>query len=132
MNRIKIIKMKKYTLLLILLISNGLFAQKEIDKEDLNFQNLFGMAAGTFSVALGIGFVMQNGNVLANRFGAESAPAQPAAFTEAVGEAVTISSQSMLEAPVSAENEIMAIPVVQSGMVLASSPEIKEQVENNG
>jgi len=30
-----------------------------------------GMAAGTFSVALGIGFVMQNGDALASRFGNE-------------------------------------------------------------
>ena len=30
------------------------------------------MAAGTFSVALGIGFVMQNGDALANRFGLEA------------------------------------------------------------
>ena len=31
-----------------------------------------GMATGTFSVALGIGFVMQNGDALANRFGGEN------------------------------------------------------------
>ncbi len=43
-----------------------------------------GMAAGTFSVALGIGFVMQNGDVLASRFGADSAPVQPAPFTLAL------------------------------------------------
>ena len=41
-----------------------------------------GMAAGTFSVALGIGFVMQNGDALASRFGAETAPEQPAPFTQ--------------------------------------------------
>lgn len=40
-----------------------------------------GMAIGTFSVALGIGFVMQNGDALASRFGADSAPDQPAPFT---------------------------------------------------
>ncbi|AGI70010.1 hypothetical protein OAN307_c46610 [Octadecabacter antarcticus 307] len=83
-----------------------------------------GMAVGTFSVALGIGFVMQNGDALANKFSLESAPDQPAPFTEAVGEAATILSQSTLEVPVSADNEGMAIPVAQSGMVLASSPEI--------
>ena len=36
-------------------------------------------AAGTFSLALGIGFVMQNGDVLAARFGA--APSAPAGMT---------------------------------------------------
>lgn len=38
-----------------------------------------GMAAGTFSVALGIGFVMQNGDALASRFGSEDV-AGPAPF----------------------------------------------------
>ncbi|WP_084860783.1 hypothetical protein [Salibaculum halophilum] len=35
------------------------------------------MAAGTFSVALGIGFVMQNGDALANRFGLEAPDGAP-------------------------------------------------------
>ncbi|MCF2871433.1 hypothetical protein L0664_10200 [Octadecabacter sp. G9-8] len=43
-----------------------------------------GMAAGTFSVALGIGFVMQNGDALAARFGADTAAEQPAPFAETV------------------------------------------------
>jgi len=38
-----------------------------------------GMAAGTFSAALGIGFLMQNGDALANRFGGDTAE-QPARF----------------------------------------------------
>lgn len=36
------------------------------------------MAAGTFSVALGIGFVMQNGDALASRFGSDSDTAEAA------------------------------------------------------
>ncbi|NBD30780.1 MAG: hypothetical protein GVY31_12170 [Alphaproteobacteria bacterium] len=51
------------------------------------------MAAGTFSVALGIGFVMQNGDVLASRFGAdpveaESTPIAP--DVAPVGQAATV------------------------------------------
>ena len=38
-----------------------------------------GVAAGTFSVALGIGFVMQNGDALASRFGGDAAD-EPARF----------------------------------------------------
>lgn len=41
-----------------------------------------GMAAGTFSVALGIGFVMQNGDALASRFGSDTTVQQPAPFTQ--------------------------------------------------
>jgi hypothetical protein len=85
-----------------------------------------GMAAGTFSVALGIGFVMQNGDVLASRFGADSAPVQPAPFTQAAGEASMVENQSLPENPVSAENEFLPIPVAQGGVVFASSPEIME------
>lgn len=41
-----------------------------------------GMAAGTVCAALGIGFVMQNGDALASRFGADTpAAAEPAPFT---------------------------------------------------
>lgn len=55
------------------------------------------VAGGTFSVALGIGFVMQNGDVLAARFGAE-APAprvQEAALTLPVQDA----QQTVAEGP---------------------------------
>lgn len=40
-----------------------------------------GMAAGTFCAALGIGFVMQNGDALASRFGADTSAAAPAPFS---------------------------------------------------
>lgn len=53
-----------------------------------NFRQI-GMAAGTFSVALGIGFVMQNGDALASRFGNDTAPEQPAPFAQAVDAAAT-------------------------------------------
>ncbi len=39
----------------------------------------YGMAAATFSAALGIGFAMQNGDAVAARFGASGDVAQPAA-----------------------------------------------------
>jgi hypothetical protein len=84
------------------------------------------MAAGTFSVALGIGFIMQNGDVLASRFGADSAPVQPAPFTQAIGEAALIENPSLLEDPGSADNEVSPISVAQGGVVFASSPEIIE------
>ena len=78
-----------------------------------------GMAAGTFAVALGIGFVMQNGDALASRFGAESAPEQPAPFTAVAEEEAP---QAAIEAPVSADGETVAFPVAQGGVVTA--PEI--------
>lgn len=53
-----------------------------------NFRQI-GMAAGTFSVALGIGFVMQNGDVLASRFGNDTAAEQPAPFVQSVDAAAT-------------------------------------------
>lgn len=47
-------------------------------------------AAGTFSLALGIGFVMQNGDVLAARFGSvPTSPTQTASETSSVELAVT-------------------------------------------
>jgi hypothetical protein len=85
-----------------------------------------GMAAGTFSVALGIGFIMQNGDVLASRFGAESAPVQPAPFTQSVGEAEIVEDQPLLENPVSENKEVVPISVVQGGVVFATSPEVME------
>ncbi|MCW1951213.1 MAG: hypothetical protein KIH44_007590 [Octadecabacter sp.] len=78
-----------------------------------------GMAAGTFSVALGIGFVMQNGDALASRFGNEDAPAQPAPFTDAVQQ------DAAIEAPLAEADEV-AIDVVQSGVIISETPEISK------
>jgi len=70
-----------------------------------------GMAAGTFSVALGIGFVMQNGDALASRFGAESAPAQPAPFTQTEQLEDVSLEQPLLEGAVMVEVDVEA-PIV--------------------
>jgi len=59
-----------------------------------------GMAAGTFSVALGIGFVMQNGDALASRFGGDAGE-EPARFAP-TDEPVAV-AQGSLVAPVSPE-----------------------------
>ena len=84
------------------------------------------MAVGTFSVAFGIGFIMQNGNVLASRFGADSSPDQPAPFTQTVGEAAMVENQMLLGNSVLADNDVMPIPVTQGDVVFASFPEIME------
>jgi hypothetical protein len=84
------------------------------------------MAVGTFSVAFGIGFIMQNGNVLASRFGADSSPDQPAPFTQTVGEAAMVENQILLGNSVSADNDVMPIPVTKGDVVFSSSPEIME------
>lgn len=83
-----------------------------------------GIAVGTFSVALGIGFVMQNGDALASRFGSESARDQPARFTQVVMEMVAFEGHLTLAPPVSADYQGMVVPVAQSGMILVASPEI--------
>jgi hypothetical protein len=85
-----------------------------------------GLAAGTFSAALGIGFVMQNGDALASRFGSETAPVQSAPFTQAVGEATSFEPQSPLALAVRVNNEVSTIPMMQIGVVFASSPEIMD------
>ncbi len=85
-----------------------------------------GMAAGTFSVALGIGFVMQNGDALASRFGSESAPQQTAPFTEVVEDAVVSDVVSGLEAPEMTDTDVEPIAVVQSGVVMPSAPELAD------
>ena len=56
-----------------------------------------GMAVGTFSVALGIGFVMQNGDALANRFGAEASGDRQAPFTDA--QVVTAAFEAEIQDP---------------------------------
>lgn len=99
-----------------------------------------GMAAGTFSVALGIGFVMQNGDALASRFGAESAPDQPAPFTQTapiesvavVAEQPEVTEQPVLvaqagvtapKAPIVVEPE----PEIVSAVILPDEAKIPEQ-----
>lgn len=78
-----------------------------------------GMAAGTFSVALGIGFVMQNGDALASRFGTEEAPAQPAPFTDVTQQNVTN------ETPYADENG-GAITVSHGGVIMSETPVISK------
>ena len=91
------------------------------------------MAGATFSAALGIGFVMQNGDALAARFGSETAqvqPAQVAPVAPAVMQ-IAVSSQATdvaAEGPALmqlAANEVapaVVLPVDQLGIVYAESP----------
>ena len=84
-----------------------------------------GMAAGTFSVALGIGFVMQNGDALASRFGNEETPEQPAPFSEVIQQAAEISPDIATEAPFVEDN---AAPIVaaQGGVIMSETPEFSK------
>jgi hypothetical protein len=75
-----------------------------------------GMAAGTFSVALGIGFVMQNGDALASRFGTDSTPDRPAPFAQ------TVETQDEEVSPLAAEPEIIV-----AATSLVEQPTIIEQ-----
>jgi len=91
-----------------------------------------GMAAGTFSVALGIGFVMQNGDALASRFSndasAASAP-EPAPFTaeETVqAEEVSLVEVAPQQVGVSVEPEIEAPLLVTASAVSLPPPQIEE------
>ncbi len=79
-----------------------------------------GMAAGTFSVALGIGFVMQNGDALASRFGAD-ANDQPPRFT------ATDDPVELVEASFIAPE---ARPADLSGEELASQPAAQEMTSD--
>ena len=90
-----------------------------------------GIAAGTFSVALGIGFVMQNGDALASRFGADEAAPEAARFTADavvvdVSQPATADPAVASAAPVAGEtvpNETGA-----SQIVVADAPAIEEPV----
>ena len=82
-----------------------------------------GMAAGTFSVALGIGFVMQNGDALASRFGNDEAPEQPAPFAEAVQQETAVSPEVATETPF-ADGEPIA--VVQGSVIMSETPDISK------
>lgn len=73
------------------------------------------MAAGTFSVALGIGFVMQNGDALASRFSAgdvAAAPPRPAVAQPAV-QVVVESPAPAPAAPIPAVADASASGAVQ-------------------
>ncbi|WP_296417711.1 hypothetical protein [Pseudooctadecabacter sp.] len=71
-----------------------------------------GMAAGTFSVALGIGFVMQNGDALASRFGSEDV-AGPAPFAATPDTPVSViqASTGGEEAAIEPATLVTATPV---------------------
>jgi len=92
-----------------------------------------GMAAGTFSVALGIGFVMQNGDALASRFSNDASAPEPAPFT--AEETVQVEEVSLIEvAPqqvgVSVEPQIEApLPVTASAVSLPPSAQIVQEQE---
>lgn len=76
-----------------------------------------GMAAGTFSVALGIGFVMQNGDALASRFGADNSAPQPVPFTAEGSERAVVVPASLEESPGPADAPVpAALETAQAGM----------------
>ena len=85
-----------------------------------------GMAAATFSIALGIGFVMQNGDALASRFGAETAPTQPAPFTQTETVSVAPDPEAAPVAIVTTQGSVLpkapsftaAEPVVDAAVIL--------------
>ncbi len=79
-----------------------------------------GMAACTFSVALGIGFVMQNGDALASRFGGEEAPDTTAPFSAQPQDAIVGQVPTDGMAP----SEPQAI-VAQQGSILPTAPTIE-------
>jgi len=80
-----------------------------------------GMAAGTFSVALGIGFVMQNGDALASRFGNDEAPEQPAPFSEVAQQETAVSPDIAIETPVVQDEPIA---VAQGSVIMSETPDI--------
>lgn len=103
-----------------------------------------GMAAGTFSVALGIGFVMQNGDVLASRFGAEDTEAtapfvQDTAPVEVVQASLTgdldvTTTQDVLadsgpEAAGASPELTIPAPIVEAVVALPESVQIQDAPE---
>jgi len=89
-----------------------------------------GMAAGTFCAALGIGFVMQNGDALASRFGVETTSATvraPFAATDSEQAVVIPAALEVAEdTPVSiviADDEVEPDTVSDSSMV---SPDVAQ------
>jgi len=82
-----------------------------------------GTAVGTFSVALGVGFVMQNGDALASRFAAgDVAAGQPAPFAQTDAVDASAAVQSNLIGP---ELET-AIQPNQAGVAFSDGPTILE------
>lgn len=84
-----------------------------------------GMAAGTFSVALGIGFVMQNGDALASRFGTETSAEQPAPFTAPVEAEAAVAAGSIPQDAVADGAEPI---VVAQSSVVPVAPQIEQPV----
>jgi hypothetical protein len=85
-----------------------------------------GMAVGTFSVAFGIEFVMQNGDALASRFGTDTTVDQPAPFSE---QATPVEAAVNPDVVLPTENasEIVAIETNQGG-VMPVAPTIETPV----
>ncbi|RYG91374.1 hypothetical protein EU803_09790 [Loktanella sp. IMCC34160] len=85
------------------------------------------MAGGTFAVALGIGFVMQNGDALASRFGSASDLPPPIPVEAPQVETVAV-VEPAIEEP--APSEAMIEPVLGSAMAMPepelSAPETVE------
>lgn len=88
------------------------------------------MAAGTFSVALGIGFVMQNGDALASRFGTETTAPEAARFTADLTEEVSLvvpdTAGDAMDDVAMATEGALAEPAIE--VALADAPEIEEPI----
>lgn len=88
----------------------------------VNFKKI-GTVIGTFGVALGVGFVMQNGDAVASRFGAEDAPDQHAPFTktDVETEEHIVPTQAGVTFP---EAPTVPVPDIPSSNATVALPEI--------
>lgn len=82
------------------------------------------LAGGTFAVALGIGFVMQNGDALAFRFATQDT--QP---VMAAGVIPVSSSVPVLEVPLEQEAPFVVLPVAAEAPALLNEPAPLAEVE---
>lgn len=80
------------------------------------------MAAGTFSVALGVGFVMQNGDALASRFGSEE-PAPPVSTEVQPVVQASIAPDAVSPAEVSVAQPAPAEPLPVETAAVVALPE---------
>ncbi|MEL6957450.1 MAG: hypothetical protein AAGL89_00695 [Pseudomonadota bacterium] len=95
----------------------------------------FGMAGGTFAVALGIGFVMQNGDALANRFSADPSVAEPTPFLDDSAEQPIQASLTEPEAvipveetPFAASEVVAAADTQANANAIDEAPLIEDEV----
>lgn len=87
-----------------------------------------GMAAGTFSITLGIGFVMQNGDALAARFGTDTNASQPAPFTQTEEAAVDAAPEAVEQVALepAAAGVLPPAPEEPTNVVVFEEPALQE------